>query len=217
MASQATLTVPQRPAQIRSGCRPGSRRHSQRPAKAPDAVVQFCAVALLCLLVGCGSLGGPIAREGAALRISEVDDGGDPRRRASLRLVARGLDLDSMGQPARAQSEYERAIQVDANNAYAYLALARHLLERGEHERALNYLDQAEVLLRADAGNGQMEKGRDARTREMRRVRPHLDGMRAAAYAVLGAGGETHTLLERARRQAPDIWDDGRLSADELR
>jgi tetratricopeptide (TPR) repeat protein len=155
------------------------------------------------LLVGCAlPLAGPAGR--GTLRVSEVASEGDPARRASLRLVSEGLASDDASQPRLALSQYERAIQIDPNNPYAYLAIARHYTDAGLGDRALEFLDQAELLL-------------DAEELRSPGVEPHLLGLRGAALAASGRGDEAEPLLSRARDLAPAVWDDSRLDADELR
>ncbi len=159
------------------------------------------ALLVLVLMLGCatdGRLGGGPA----ALRYSELADEGDATRRASLRLCADGLDADVDGRRAAALGQYERAIQIDPTNPYAYLVLARHELEEGDPMRALEYLNQAEMLLESE----------NARSRE---VEAHLVGLRGAALRDMGDAGEGY--LEQARRLAPAVWDDGQLTAAELR
>ena len=136
--------------------------------------------------------------------MSDLTSEGDPTRRASLRLVAQGLAWDSEHQPRRALSQYERAIQIDPNNPFAYLAIARHHVEADEPERAMEYLDQAEILL-------------DAEGLRSPRVEPHLLGLRGAALTTAGRGDEGAPYLDEADSLAPEIWGDARLSADELR
>lgn len=139
-----------------------------------------------------------------APRVSETVTSGDDQFRASQRLVMEGLDADERGDAARAQSRYERALQIDASNPWVYLALARHYVEAGDAGHALAHLDRAEALLDAqpDASPG---------------ARVHCDGLRGAALALEGNRSEASALLESAARSAPEVWGDGVLSADELR
>jgi tetratricopeptide (TPR) repeat protein len=134
------------------------------------------------------------------LRISHVAGHGDPARRASQRLVLEGLDADARGRVQAALGQYERALQVDPTNPFAYLALARHEVQWGSPHRALEVLAQAETLLSAAAG-----------------VEAHLVGLRGAALMALGRSAEAAPLLTRARSLAPQVWADGRLDASELR
>ncbi len=94
-------------------------------------------LALFVLLVGVAGCAGPSRFSREPVRLSDLASEGDPARRASLRLVTRGLDSDSGGQAQLALSQYERAIQVDPNNPFAYLAIARHHVERGDPELGL--------------------------------------------------------------------------------
>jgi tetratricopeptide (TPR) repeat protein len=139
---------------------------------------------------------------GHGLRVSELEGQGDPARQASLRMVARGLDQE-IGQPQLAVSDYERALQVDPTDPYAYLALARYYGGR-DPERALEYLDQAEALLESEDA---LSPG----------VQAHLLGIRATALRTQGDIQRSQELLEQARELAPDAWADGYLSPDELR
>jgi len=137
-------------------------------------------------------------------RVSEMVASGDDQFRASQRLVMEGLDADERGDAARAQSRYERALQIDASNPWVYLALARHYVEAGDAGHALAHLDRAEALLDAqpDASPG---------------ARVHCDGLRGAALALEGNRAEANALLDSAARSAPEVWGDGVLSASELR
>ena len=107
-----------------------------------------------------------------ALRVSEFSAYGPPARRAATRLVLQGLAVDAPGRAADALSRYERALQIDPENAFAYLALARHEAFGGEPARALAFLDKAEANLRALARAGALDWAL---------VTPHLTGLRAAA------------------------------------
>lgn len=160
----------------------------------------FAGLAALVLASGCASRGTPSAEAGA-LHLSEVD-AGDPTRRASLRLVLDGLEADAAGRERQGTGYYERALQIDPTNPYAYLALARRELESGDPRRALDTLDRCERLLDAE---GARSPGADA----------HLFGLRGAALSALGRDGRPD--LDRAARLAPSVWDDGRLDAWELR
>jgi len=158
------------------------------------------AALVLALAVGCAMTGRRVAPvRGGALRISEVAGKGDPLRRASTRLVLKGLDA---GEPQRALSHYERAVKIDATNPYAYLALASFQIQWGDVGRGAQSLNQAELLLESQ---------------ELRspRVEPHLTGPRVTK--TNGRVPEGDPLLERARRLAPDVWGDGWLTAAELR
>jgi tetratricopeptide (TPR) repeat protein len=156
---------------------------------------------VLVLALGC-AMGGRLGGDAAALRLSELTDEGDATRRASLRLCVDGLDAAAAGRSGAALGQYERAIQIDPTNPYAYLVLARHEVEAGDPVRALEYLNQSETLLESE----------NARSRE---VEAHLAGLRGAALGSTGGAGDGY--LEQARRLAPEVWDDGQLTAAELR
>ena len=128
---------------------------------------------------------------------------GDARRQASTRLVIEGLDIDAGRGSERALARYERAIQVDPTNPFAYLAIARHHIARDDPARALGYIDQAEILLSSEALRSP-------------RVDVHLIGLRGAALDSTGRrdGAE---MLGRASELSPGVWGDGYLDARELR
>ena len=179
-------------------------------------LIRSAALVLVCALAGCvGPVASDSLRTVSPLRVSEVGDGGDSRRGASLWALNRGLDYASEGQSARALVEYERAVRVDASNPYAYVALTRHYLELGDAKRALLNLDQAELLLELDrerrTQRGSEEDGVTPR------IQPHLDGLRGSAYLALGREAEARPLLDRARERAPEVWSDGTLTAGEFR
>ena len=159
------------------------------------------ALLVLVLVLGCAT-GGRLGGGAAALRLSELTDEGDATRRASLRLCVDGLDAAVDGRRVAALGQYERAIQIDPTNPYAYLVLARHELEAGDPLRGLEYLNQSETLLESE----------NARSRE---VEAHLVGLRGVALRATGSAGDGY--LEQARRLAPAVWDDGRLTPAELR
>jgi len=157
---------------------------------------------LLVLLVGGCAVRVAPPPEADSLRVSDAALEGDPTRRASLRLVLQGLDEDGAGRFDSARSSYERAIQIDSTNPYAYLALARHEVEAERWDRALESLDQAELLFGVEGAPG---------------LEAHLAGLRGAARLGKGYGGDAGVLLDRASRIAPAVWADGRLTAAELR
>ena len=138
------------------------------------------------------------------VRMSEFVDAGDPARRASFRMILRGLDADELQQPQRALGRYDEALRVDPTNPYAYLAIARHHAEGPDPEWALSFLDKAEALLRAE---GPLSP----------RVELHLIGLRGQALYASGQVDAGIAYLERAWAMAPDVWTDGRLSPSELR
>jgi tetratricopeptide (TPR) repeat protein len=168
---------------------------------------RFAHVLLACLLVfatGCVVPGTPRDETVEPIRISDQLGLGDPARRASMRLVVEGLDSDVIGRRDRAQGSYERALQVDPTNAFAYLALARHHLDGSTGEGATDLLDQASALFESE---GLLEPEVDV----------HLIGLRGRAMHAEGRGEAAVLYLEQARELAPDVWRDGYLSAEELR
>ena len=164
----------------------------------------FVQLALVLALAafGCAGVLGPGG--GGDFHLSELASEGDPAFRASMRIVLDGLDADVAGDPDLALVRYERSLQVDPMNPYAYLALARHRVEGEDPASALPFLDKSRALLRAQ---GELTPG----------VEAHLDGLRGAALLASRRRNEAVPLLERARSLAPGAWSDGRLDADELR
>ena len=169
-------------------------------------VATWVLVLVLVALIGWGcGLRGPRSDERVEpIRVSSQLGEGDPARRASMRLVVEGLGADVDGRFERAQGSYERAIQVDPTNPFAYLALARHYLDGPEGARAVDLLDQAAALFESE-GLRQPNVG------------VHLIGLRGRALHAEGRGDDAVLYLERARQLAPDVWRDGHLSAAELR
>lgn len=167
---------------------------------------------MLALAVPAGTLGCPGRGPGVpglgvpdrAVTLSEVQDRGDDRRRASNHLVIQGLDADDLGEMERALDRYELALKVDPGNPWAYLALARHELDRGDPSRSLSALDRCRSLLEREGPIAP-------------RVETHLLGLRGVALEGLGRFGEARPLLTEARRRAPGAWEDGYLTAGELR
>jgi len=137
-------------------------------------------------------------------RASQLAGTGDPRFRASQDLVLEGLEADGRGQTERARSRFERALQVDSSNPWAYLALARHHLDAGRAGRARQHAERAAVLF----------ESLDPPTPG---ALVHCDGLRGAALALEGRDAEARPLLDAAARSAPAIWGDAHLSPDELR
>ncbi len=156
---------------------------------------------ILVLSLGCAT---GIGLQGEPFHIRDVAHDGDAARRASMRLVLRGLDDDVRRHPQSAISRYERAIQVDPNNPYAFLTLARHEIEFGSPQRALAYLDKTDALLSVEAG-----------------VSPAAQltarGLRGAALRAAGRRERAAPLLDEAREAWPAAWEDGFLDARELR
>ena len=156
----------------------------------------------IALVGGCAGL--TRAPRGAALRISEIDQLGDARRRVSMQLVVEGLDAEIASTPQRALGRYERAIQIDPGNPFPYLTLARYYAAIADPQRALEHLDRAQSFL-------------DPNGAVYRRARPHLQGLRGWVLAEAGWSADAELLLAEARRLAPSVWGDGRLDASELR
>ncbi len=158
-------------------------------------------VALAAFALGCAALPalGPTAP-----RVSDYAASGDDRFRASQRLVLEGLDADAAGAAARALGRYKDALQVDSNNPWVYLALARHHVEAGAAQQALAHVDRAQVLFES---TDPPTPGAEL----------HCDGLRGAALALLGRRAQSLALLDAAARGAPDVWSDASLSAAELR
>jgi hypothetical protein len=139
-----------------------------------------------------------------AIRVSDVARDGDPTRRASTRLVLDGL---AQRPPENGVASFERAIQIDPTNPWAYLALAGYEVQWGDRDRGVQYLAQADLLL---ASEGQKSP----------RVEPHLIGLRGRAQLRVSGGGNVaagEELLAQARELSPDVWGDGWLGASELR
>lgn len=157
-------------------------------------------VAVAALSFGCAL---PSLEPEPSFRLSSLGQSGDPARRASTRLLLVGLGHDAQGLPSKALSQYERALQVDPNNPYAYLVLARHHAEGVEPSRALAFLDRADALLGQEA---YVPPG----------VQAHMVGLRGVVLRASGRADAGHPLLARARALDPDAWSDARLSAREL-
>lgn len=159
----------------------------------------LAAVVLAALAAGCQTAPArPLP--GEPVHLSRVAGAGDPARRASMRLVLSGLDADTAGRSAEASSLYERALQVDATNPYAWLALARQEVFEGDPDRGLAHLDKAEALLAGEP---------DAAA--------HLAGIRGAGLRAVGQPALGEPFLREAREGAPALWADGKLDARELR
>jgi hypothetical protein len=157
--------------------------------------------ALLAALAPAGCQIAPGSRfPGDSLHLSTLESVGDPARRASMRLVVTGLDADERGRGAEASSSYQRALQVDPNNPYAWLALARQEVFDGDPDRGLSHLDKAQALL-----------GKD----EL--AAAHLAGIRGAGLVAIGKRPLGEPFLREARELAPAAWSDGKLDASELR
>ena len=157
-------------------------------------------------LGGCAfPFAGRFAPSGARpFSLADIAEDGDAARRASMRLVLAGLDEDEALRPDQALAQYELALQVDPNNPFAYLALARHHVDGADPQRALAFLDKADVLL---ANSDWKSPGLEA----------NLVGIRGSAFYASHRIDAALPLLERARRLSPTVWDDARLDAWELR
>jgi tetratricopeptide (TPR) repeat protein len=119
-------------------------------------------------------------------------------------LIVDGLGAELDAPSSRALGRYEQAIRIDPGNPFAYLALARHYVSAGDPQRALEHLSRAQSLFNPD---GSLSP----------RIQPHLLGLRGSSFKEMGRRSEGMRLLARARRLAPEVWEDGRLDADELR
>lgn len=175
---------------------PGTPRRSR--FRSTEAILL---VVLGALSGACAALPGGPGRD--PIHISELVDQGDPVRRASQRLLVEGLEADAAGADARAKGRYERAIQLDPTNPYAYLTFARFEVERRRATQARAWLDQTVALF--DAAGG-LPSG----------VEAHVIGLGGAVEAIRGNRTDAARDLERARRLAPVVWGDGYLSAEEL-
>lgn len=155
---------------------------------------------LAALLLGGCAVGGA----SSAPRVSDLAAAGDDRFRASQRLVLEGLDDDERGRPDAARARYERALQADSSNPWAYLALARHYVDSGQPRAALRHAERAAALFESIES-------------ESPGALVHCDGLRGAALALEGRDDEARPLLEAAARRDPSVWGDGHLDAAELR
>lgn len=168
------------------------------------ARVAVAGLMVTCVFAGCAGLRPRAAPHTASFHISDHRHEGDAARRASTELVLMGLDDDISGRSQRALSQYERALQVDPNNPYAYLALARHFADSADPRRGAPYLDRAEALII-------LQETPNAA------VQVHLLGLRGQVGSDGSPGSEaSRRHLAEAARASPEFWGDGRLSADEL-
>ena len=148
------------------------------------------------LLVRCSRASGELpdprsdAAPGGTPQLSRVAGEGDPARRASMRLVLSGLDADEAGRSAEASSLYERALQVDPTNPYAWLALARQEVFEGDPDRGPRRSRQgggaARVRRRGRRAPGRHPRRRAARRRPARRSRSRSCARRASARRPRG-------------------------------
>lgn len=134
---------------------------------------------------------------------ADVSESGDARRRASNRLVAEALS-DGVADTPRAAERIRRALQLDPTNPWAYLALARERVGRGEYRAAWAALDQAEARILAE---GEIPLG----------VQAHLSGLRGRTLVARNHSEQAFPLLAEAERLAPAAWADQHLDAAELR
>ena len=164
-------------------------------------------VSVALVVVACRGGVGPDAAEPfpeePTWRFSDVAEQGDARRRASNRLVDDALSDDLANTP-RALERIPRALQVDPTNPWAYLALAREQVGRGEYAAAWSALDQAEARLLPE---GEIPPG----------VQAHLSGLRGRVLIAQDNSAAAFPLLAEAARLAPSAWDDQHLNAAELR
>ena len=137
------------------------------------------------------------------IRLGELLEQGDPQRRASHRLLVEGLEADARGSSARAKGRYDRALQLDPTNPYAYLVYARFEVARHRPGQARSFLDQAVALFEAQGGASP-------------RVEPHIIGLEGAIASERGDKAQAAASLRRAGRLAPAVWGDAFLSAAEL-
>ena len=158
-------------------------------------------IAVAAVLGACSTLPGLGGQD--PIRISELVEQGDPARRASQRLLVEGLEADIAGAQARAKGRYERAIQIDPTNPYAYLTVARFEVDRRNADQARAFLDQTYALFDAEGGMPP-------------RVEAHFIGLESAVAAIAGDRTAAARGFEQARRLAPGVWGDAYLTAEEL-
>lgn len=161
---------------------------------------------LLAGLLALASCVAPGSRRGfpESFRLHTVLEEGDAARRASVRLVLEGLDADAEGRPDTATGLYERALQVDPTNPWAYLAIARQRVDGLHPEQAIPVLDQTRALLEREGPIDPL-------------VEAHLVGLRGAALLASGSDERGSARLRQARELSPSVWSDGRLDPWELR
>ncbi len=197
-----------RPAAARCGARARVTASAATPTRLALALLLLTALLAGCLGPGGASSGVGGERGAPALRIGDFAGHGGPVRRAATRLVLQGLDADARAQPDAALAHYQRALQVDPENPFAWLALARHevfnnLPTGGSARRALAFLDKAEAAF------GGLAKA------PWRLVTPHFEGLRGVALLASGRAAEARPHQLVASRAT--VWADGRLDAAELR
>lgn len=175
----------------------------------PGRTLGFATALMACLALACaapprGPQRPPKPRQVDAIRVSEVARDGDPTRRASTRLVIDGLEARP---PENGVASFERAIQIDPTNPWAYLAIAAYEVQWGDRERGVQYLAQADLLL-------------DSEGEKSPRVEPHLIGLKGRAQLRASDGGNVESgeaMLAQASGLSPEVWGDGWLGASELR
>ncbi len=176
--------------------------HPGRAGHAGQLAPRLLAV-LLALTLGCATRAALI-RPVPPLRLGAQLAEGDAQRRASTRVTLDGLSHDARRDFAAAQGLYERALEVDPTNPWAYLALARLHCDGPQPQRALPFLDKAHALLSREPAP---PPGAEA----------HLVGLRGQVLRALGREQDAAPLLARARALDPEAWADARLDAAELR
>lgn len=144
----------------------------------------------------------PLTPRVEPFRISDIVTEGDATRRASSRLLLRALEADVARDSHRARSLFQRALQVDSTNPYAFLTLARFEAQHGSVEQGLSYLGQADALLMLEEAPGG--------------ALIHAQGLRGSLLRRAGDAG-SEPLLGAAAAALPDAWADGQLDASELR
>ncbi len=106
---------------------------------------------------GCAQAGSVIKEDSAPSRRSveadrrsespsQIPKSTSPERAASLRLSGRGQSALEEGRAEEAVDHFERAIQIDPSNPFAYYYFGLARLAQGRREEALTLLSRAEVL-----------------------------------------------------------------------
>lgn len=167
-----------------------------------EVALRWLLLATVLASAACAGFG--IVPPAGPARVSDQLGEGDAARRASMRLVLRGLDDEADGQWDLGRGAYERALQVDPSNPWAYLALARHYATGSYPPKALPFLDKARALF---AAQGTLTPG----------VEAHLQGLRGVVLNETGQAAEAEPLLDYAARHSPQAWSDGTLAPQDLR
>jgi tetratricopeptide (TPR) repeat protein len=90
----------------------------------------------------------PTRREIDRNRSNAIDSGaGTPQRRASLRVVEEGRGHLLSGRTRDATVRFQRALQIDPTNGFAYYWLGRARIASGDARGAVGVLQKAESLL----------------------------------------------------------------------